>query len=155
MFKEGDIVRNVSAGIVGVVVEVDGETVYLEQQNGVEMDFPAAALLLEQTFQAKHDKSVHDDAGSHINDDIYDEVIANMYPVMLEIGQAAYHSVPPLRGVEPKIWDSLSALQKLNAVSDATNVPVADWIKANVTGATPTLAQLQLSVLADREAAGK
>ena len=53
MFSEGDIVRNVAAGIVGTVVEVDGKTVYLEQENGVEVDFPAAALVLEQTFQSK------------------------------------------------------------------------------------------------------
>ena len=58
-------------------------------------------------------------------------------------------------GVAPKNWDSLSALQKLNAVSEATDVPVADWIEANRTGAKPTLAQLQLSVLANRKAAGK
>lgn len=155
MYKEGDIVRNVAADIVGVVVEVDGETVYLEQENGVEVDFPASALVLEQAFQAKHDTSVRADAVSHVNDPLYDGVISSMYPAILEIGQAAHRAIPPVPGVAPKTWDSLSALQKLNAVSEATDVPVADWIEANRTGAKPTLAQLQLSVLADRKAAGK
>ena len=151
MFNEGDIVRNVSADIVGVVVEVDGETVYLEQENGVEVDFPASALVLEKAFQAKHDNSVREDSESHVNDPLYDAVIANMYPAVLEIGQAAHQAIPPVPGVEPKAWEGLSALQKLNAVSGATDVPVADWIEANRTGAKPTFAQLQLSVLADRK----
>ncbi|MGB0630631.1 MAG: hypothetical protein ACPGRZ_08045 [Alphaproteobacteria bacterium] len=154
-FKEGDIVRNASADIVGVVVEVDGDTVYLEQENGVEVDFPASALVLEEAFQAKHDNSVREDAGSHVNDPLYDSVIANMYPAILEIGQVAHQAIAPVPGVVPKTWDSLSALQKLNAISGATDVPVADWIEANRTGAKPTLAQLQLSVLAERKAAGK
>ena len=70
---------------------------------------------------------------------------------VLEIGQAAHQAIPPVPGVEPKPWEGLSALQKLNAVSGATDVPVADWIEANRTGAKPTLAQLQLSVLAYRK----
>ena len=150
MFSEGDIVRNVAAGIVGPVVEVDGETVYLEQENGVEVDFPAAALVLEQTFQSKHDTSVRDDPGSHLNDPVYDAVIANLYPAVLEIGQTRHQSAETVPGVEQKSWESLSALQKLNAVSEATEVPVADWIAANRPGASPTLSQLQLSVLGNR-----
>ena len=86
-----------------------------------------------------------------MNDPIYNAVIANMYPAVLEIGQAAHQAIPPVPGVEPKPWEGLSALQKLNAVSGATDVPVADWIEANRTGAKPTLAQLQLSVLAYRK----
>ena len=155
MFKEGNIVRNVGANIVGVVVEFDGETVYIEQENGVEMDFPASSLVLEEAFQAKHDTSVRADAGSHVNDPLYDAVVANLYPAILEIGHEAHRAVPPIPGVEAKPWDSLSALQKLNAISGAADVPVADWIDANRAGAKPTLAQLQLSVLAHRKATEK
>lgn len=155
MFSEGDIVRNVAADIVGTVVEIDGDTVYLEQENGVEVDFPASSLVLEQAYQAKHDTSVRDDAGSHLNDPIYDDVIENLYPALLEIGQAAHQAVPPVPGVEQKSWNGLSALQKLNAVSEATDVPVADWIAANRPGANPTLSQLQLSVLGNRNASGR
>ena len=39
MFKVGDTVRNVARDIVGVVVEMDGDTVYLEQSNGCEACF--------------------------------------------------------------------------------------------------------------------
>ena len=155
MFSEGDIVRNVAAGIVGTVVEIDGETVYLEQENGVEVDFPASALVLEQSYQAKHNISVRDDAGSHLNDPVYDAVIDNLYPAILEIGQEAHRSAPPVPGVEQRPWDNLSALQKLNTVSAATDVAVADWIAANRPGANPTLSQLQLSVLGNRKASDR
>ena len=51
MFNEGDIVRNVSADIVGVVVEVDGKTVYLEQENGVESIFPLPRWFSKKRFR--------------------------------------------------------------------------------------------------------
>tara|TARA_Y100000588_G_scaffold71197_1_gene73127 strand:+ start:1162 stop:1341 length:180 start_codon:yes stop_codon:yes gene_type:complete len=53
MFKIGDIVRNVPANIVGEVIEVDGEVIYLEQENGAEVDFAASVLVLESEFQTK------------------------------------------------------------------------------------------------------
>ena len=154
MFKEGDLVRNVAAGIVGEVVEVDGDTVYLEQENGVEVDFPASTLVLEKSFQARYDTSVRNDAGSRAHDPVYDSVVENLYAAILEIGQAAHRSVEQVPGVEPRSWESLSALQKLNAVSGATDIPVADWIAANRSGAKPSLARLQLAILADRKAKG-
>lgn len=149
MFKVGDTVRNVAANAVGVVVEIDGDTVYLEQDNGAEVDFSASSLVLETAFQAKHDTSVRDDSGSHVNDPIYDSVMNNLYPAILEMGQRAHAQVKPVPGITPKGWGALSALQKLNAVSDATDVPVKDWIDANRVGAKPSLATLQLSILAD------
>lgn len=148
MFKVGDTVRNVAANAVGVVVEIDGETVYLEQDNGAEVDFQVSTLVLESAFQAKHDTSVRDDAGSHVHDPIYDSVMGNLYPAIVEMGQRSFVQVKPVPGIAPKSWESLSALQKLNAVSDATDVPVKDWIDANRVGAKPSLATLQLSVLA-------
>jgi hypothetical protein len=60
MFKVGDTVRNVARNVVGVVIEIDGDTVYLEQANGCEVDFVASALVYEKGFQARHDTSVRD-----------------------------------------------------------------------------------------------
>ena len=94
--------------------------------------------MLEKAFQAG-DHSVREDLESYVNDPIYNAIIANMYPAVLEIKQAAHQAIPPVPGVEPKPWEDLSAL-KLNAVSDATDVPVADWIEANRAGAKPTSA---------------
>ncbi len=150
MFKVGDIVRNVSRNVVGTVVEVDGDTVYIEQENGAEVDFEASALVLEDQFQARHDTSVQDDASARANDPVYDAVLANLYPAVIEIGQRAHANVPPVPGVTPKRWDELSSLQKLNAISEATNVPVKAWIDANKPGANPPLSTLQLSVLGNR-----
>lgn len=147
MFKVGDTVRNVSRNVVGVVVEVDGDTVYIEQENGAEVDFEASTLVLEDQFQARHDTSVQDDASAHANDPIYDAVLSNLYPAVIEIGQRAHVNVPPVPGVAPKRWDDLSSLQKLNVISDATNVPVKTWIDANQAGANPPLGKLQLSIL--------
>lgn len=147
MFKVGDTVRNVSRNVVGVVVEVDGDTVYIEQENGAEVDFEASTLVLENEFQAKHDTSVRTDAGSQLLDPVYDAVVSNLYPAVIEIGQKAHANVPPIPGVTPKRWEDLSSLQKLNVISDATNVPVKAWIDANEAGANPPLGKLQLSIL--------
>ncbi len=147
MFKVGDTVRHVGRNIVGVVVETDGDTVYFEQSNGAEVDFPASALVLESQFQAKHSTSVRDDAGSREFDAIYDAVLDNLYPAILTIGQQYYAQVKRVPGVAVKNWDSLSALQKLNAISDAADLPVKTWIDANRPGAKPSLGELQLSIL--------
>ncbi len=148
MFKAGDTVRNVAANVVGVVIETDGDTVYIEQSNGCEVDFVASSLVLENEFQAKHDTSVHLDAGSHENDATYEAVINNLYPVIVELGQQSHALVKPVPGVAVKGWDELSSLQKLNAVSAATEVPIKTWINANQPGAKTQIGALQLSILA-------
>jgi len=112
-FEVGDTVRNVAANVVGVVVEIDGETVYLEQANGAEVDFKASSLVLEDAFQAKHGTAVRDDAASHANDPVYDEVVRNLYPAILELGEAVHATVKPVPGVAPRHWGSLTSLQKL------------------------------------------
>ncbi len=151
-FKIGDTVRNVAANVVGVVVDMDGDTVYLEQSNGCEVDFAASALVLESAFQAKHDTAVRRDAASHQNDAVYDAVLSNLYPSVVEKGQAFHGQAKRIAGVTPRRWDELSSLQKLNAISEATGVPVKSWIDANRPGARTSLATLQLSVL---KAAGR
>ena len=147
MFKIGDTVRNVATNVVGVVIDTDGDTIYLEQSNGCEVDFVASALVLETEFQAKHDTTVRGDASSHENDVIYDAVMRNLYPATIEMGQASHARVRPIPGVTPKSWDALSSLQKLNAISEATEIPVKRWIESNRPGAKPSMAALQLSVL--------
>jgi hypothetical protein len=147
MFRVGDTVRNVAADVVGVVVEIDGDTVYLEQANGCEVDFAASALVLESAFQAKHDRSVREDAGSRESDAVYDAVVRNLYPAIVEMAQRAHARAKRVPGVAARSWESLSALQKLNAVSDATRVPVKAWIDAGRPAARPSLAALQLSIL--------
>ncbi len=148
MFKVGDTVRNVARNIVGVVVEMDGDTVYLEQSNGCEVDFNASTLVLENTFQAKHDTSVHEDAESHANDGVYNAVLNNLYPAILSLGQSQHAKVKPIPGVAEKSWAALSSLQKLNAISAASDIPIKTWIDSNQVGAKPNLGALQLSILA-------
>ena len=148
MFKVGDTVRHVARNVVGVVIEIDGDTVYLEQANGCEVDFVASALVFEKGFQAQHDTSVRDDAGSHENDAIYDAVLSNLYPAIVEMGKLCHAQVKPIPGVATKSWDALSSLQKLNTISAATEVPVKTWIDANQPGATTSLGALQISILA-------
>ena len=150
MFEVGDTVRSVAADVVGVVVEIDGETVYLEQPNGAEVEFKASSLVLEDDFQAKHGAAVRDDAASQANDPVYDEVIRNLYPAVLELGEAVHAAAKPVRGVAPVHWGALKSLQKLNAVSMATDVPVQDWIDASKPGARKPIGPLQLSILANR-----
>lgn len=148
MFKVGNRVRNVAKNVVGVVIETDGETVYIEQDNGCEVDFVASALVLENDFQAQHDTSVGDTAESHENDAVYDTVLSNLYPTIIEMGQLFHAQITPIPGVAKKGWEDLSSLQKLNAISAATEVPVKTWIDSSRQGATNSLGKLQLSVLA-------
>lgn len=150
MFKVGDTVRNVARNVVGTVVEIDGDTVYLEQDNGCEVDFVVSALVLEEGFQARHDRSVRGDAGSHENDALYDAVMDNLYPAVVAIGRLHHAQIKPVPGIAAKDWDALSSLQKLNAISAATEVPVKAWIDANQPGAKTMLGALQISVLAAR-----
>ena len=150
MFKVGDTVRNVARNVVGVVIETDGDTVYLEQPNGCEVDFVASALVFESAFQAQHDTSVHDDAGSHENDEVYNVVLGNLYPAVVQLGQLGHAQIKRIPGVADKSWDALSSLQKLNAISAATEVPVKTWIDSNQPGAKTSLGALQISVLAAR-----
>ena len=147
MFNVGDVVRNVAANIVGRIVEIDGDTFYIEQENGVEVDFQVSTLVLESAFQAKHSGVVQEDAGSHAYDQVYQSVIDSLYPAILEIGQLAHASTPRVPGVTPKPWDGLTSLQKLNVISDVTDTPVKTWIDASKPGGKPSLPTLQLSLL--------
>ena len=147
MFKVGEVVRNVAADVTGVVVEVDGDTVYLEQPNGAEVDFAASALVLESDYQAKHDTSARSDAGSRANDAVYDAVLENLYAAVVALGQQFHVQADRVPGIAPKTWDALSALQKLNLISEATEVPVKTWVDANQPGAAIPIGRLQLSVL--------
>lgn len=152
MFKTGERVRNAARNVVGKVIEVDGDTVYIEQDNGAEVDFPAAALVAESAFQARHDKTALAAAGadgaSKANDAAYAAVLANVYPAVIDMARQYHAAQPRVPGVAPKGWEELSALQKLTAVSAATGVPVKAWLDANQPGARTPIGKLQISVLA-------
>lgn len=150
MFEVGDTVRNVAADVVGVVVEIDGDRAYLEQANGAEVDFSVSALVLEDEYQARHGASVRDDDASHANDPIYDDVMRNLYPAIVELGEAQHASVRTVPGVVPRRWNDLTSLQKLNAISVATDVPVQDWVDASRPGAKTAIGPFQLAVLRSR-----
>ena len=147
MFKIGDIVRNVPANIVGEVVEVDGEVIYLEQENGAQVDFTASALVLESEFQIRFSGLVQEDKAAHAHDQIYQAVIDNLYPALLKLGHGVHAKIVPIPGIKAKSWEQLTALQQLNAISDVTNTPVKNFIDANKPGANPSLVKLQLSLL--------
>ena len=149
MFKIGDTVRSLlDARILGDVVETDGNRVYIELSNGVEMDFDAQTLVLESEFQAQHDTSVNDDVASHANDDTYDAVIDGLYPAVLALGKLADLAATRVPGVTSSGWNAKSSLQKLNIISVITEVPVKDWVDAIEPGAKIALPALQMSVLA-------
>lgn len=148
MFKIGDRVRHAARDVVGTVIEIDGATVYIEQDNGAEVDFPAAQLVLESAYQKSHDRGTRRDAGSPATDAAYASVIAGLFPAVIELGKRHHAALPRVPGVAPKAWEELSALQKLNAVSAATEVPVKAWIDAAAPGAKTPIGKLQIAVLA-------
>ncbi len=91
---------------------------------------------------------MRDDAGSHENDAVYDAVMSNLYSAVVKLGQASNARAKPVPGVAPKPWDALSSLQKLNAISEATQVSVKTWVDSIQPGAEKPIGPLQLSVLA-------
>jgi hypothetical protein len=64
------------------------------------------------------------------------------------MGQTGHAGAKRIPGVAARSWEDLSSLQKLNAVSAATDVPVKAWIDSSRPGARPGIGALQLSVLA-------
>ena len=50
MFEIGTIVRNMESGVRGEVVDVDGDTVYIELDNGCEHDYNVSVLMSEKEF---------------------------------------------------------------------------------------------------------
>ena len=153
MFKIGEIVRNVAANVVGVVVETDGDRVYFEQDNGAEVDFVASALVLESDFQAEHDISADDAVASPGDDLACGAVMNNLYPAVIALGRQAHAQISSVPGVTAKSWDDLNASQQLNVLCKATETPLEIWMDANQPGAKTPLGPLQLSVLA--KAAGQ
>lgn len=53
MFNAGDMVRVLENGAQAEVLEVDGNTVYVEMMNGVEHDYSADKLMSEEDFAAR------------------------------------------------------------------------------------------------------
>jgi len=73
-----------------------------------------------------------------------------LYPAIVELGEAQHASVKTVPGVVPRRWNDLTSLQKLNAISVATDVPVQDWVDASRPGAKTAIGPFQLAVLRSR-----
>jgi hypothetical protein len=122
MFSVGQTVYHKSGKHSGTVLECDGDTVYLTQANGVELDFPSAEL----TTMPPPEKGPGAAAADRLSrvltmDDITPEhrrVLAIIPPRTIQTVASLFERRPASGR-----FSALDVAQKLNFIAEATAVP--------------------------------
>ncbi len=122
MFSVGQVVYHKTGKHSGRVVECDGDTVYLVQANGVEMDFRSDELTTTPPPEKSRPAAVADTISRVLT-------IADITPehqrVLAIIPQRTLQSVASLYERKPKAgrFSALDVAQKLNFIAEVTAVP--------------------------------
>jgi hypothetical protein len=106
----------------GKVLECDGDTVYLVQANGVEIEFPSAEL----TATARQEKSPAAVVADRLSRVLTsNDITPEHQRVLAIIPQRTLHTVASLFERKPKAgrFSALDVAQKLNFIADVTEVP--------------------------------
>jgi len=122
MFSVGQTVYHRTGKYTGKVLECEGETVYLVQANGVEIDFPSSELTatppLEKTRLAP---------ASAVPSRILTigDITAEHRRVLAIIPQRTLQAIASLHERQPKAgrFNALDPAQKLNFIAEVTAVP--------------------------------
>jgi len=120
MFPKGTVVYHRASGRSGKVVEVDGDTVYIVQDNGAELDLPGADLTTRRP-DALAPASAADTPRLLTAADMTPEhaqVLAAIPPLTLQ-AVAAVHD----RNAKAGRFSALDLARKLNVVTAITGVP--------------------------------
>jgi len=125
MFPKGTVVYHRASGRSGKVVEVDGDTVYIVQDNGAELDLPGADLTTRrpdaagpaaaaaaETTAVPRALTMRDMTPEHA------AVLASIPPRTLQAVAALYERQPGAGK-----FSALDLARKLNAVAEITAVP--------------------------------
>jgi hypothetical protein len=114
IFEIGQRVRHKTRGLKGSVLEIDGETVYLEASNGVEMQFAAADL--------ENDAPAPAAAAAAGPNPKHDALFARVPASVIGLAAVRFARDPMTarRG-----WDNATASEKLEWVSRATGLSIA------------------------------
>ena len=122
MFSVGQMVYHRTGKHSGKVLECDGDTVYLVQSNGVEMDFPSSEL----TATPPEEKRSPTAAASNLPRVLtIDDITPEHRRVLAIIPQQTIQSVALLFERQPKSgrFSALDVAQKLNFIAEVTAVP--------------------------------
>jgi len=122
MFSVGQMVYHKTGKHRGTVVECDGDTVYLMQPNGVEIDFPSNEL----TASPPQEKSQTAVAGTNLSRVLtLNDITPAHHKVLSIIPQRTIQSVALLFEAEPGAgrFSALDVAQKLNFIADVTAIP--------------------------------
>lgn len=122
MFPVGQMVYHRTGKHSGKVLEYDGDTVYLMQANGVEIEFPSGEL----TATPPPEKSRLAPASDNLSRVLtLDDITQEHRKVLAIIPQRTLQSVASLYERRPKSgrFSALDVAQKLNFIAEVTAVP--------------------------------
>ena len=122
MFSVGQTVYHRTGKHSGRVVECDGSTVYLMQDNGVEIEFPSQELTATSRRPADPAAAEVDKLARRLT---ADDVTAEHRRVLAVIPQRTLQSVARLFESRPGAgrFSALDVAQKLNFIAEVTEVP--------------------------------
>ena len=122
MFAVGQTVYQRAGKHSGTVLECDGDTVYLVQTNGVEIDFPAGELTATPPPEKSPSAAVPDRLSRALT---IDDITQEHRKVLAIIPQRTIQSVASLFERKPGAgrFSALDPAQKLNFIAEVTAVP--------------------------------
>jgi hypothetical protein len=122
MFSLGQIVYHKTGKHSGKVLECDGNTVYLVQANGVEIEFQSGEL----TATPPPEKSLAAGAVDNLSRVLtLNDITPEHQKILALIPQRTLHSVAALFERQPNAgrFSALDVAQKLNFIAEVTAVP--------------------------------
>lgn len=134
-FNEGDRVIHKTRLDRGTVVDGYDGIAYIELDNGVEMDFPVAELMLEEEYKSPHElrqeeMAAADEATLFVAELILPEVRNIFVALAMKMADEAGAAVIALGG-SASPWEKSNAFHKMNFISVATNTRFIDWVNAH------------------------
>jgi len=122
MFSVGQIVYHRTGKHSGKVLECDGNTVYLVQANGVEIEFQIGELTATPPPEKTRAAAAVDNLSRVLT---MNDITPEHHKILALIPQRTLHSVAALFERQPKAgrFSALDVAQKLNFIAEVTAVP--------------------------------
>lgn len=122
MFSVGQMVWHRTGKHSGKVLEVDGDTVYLVQPNGVEMEFRADELTAASVQAKTPEATVTASLSRTLT---MNDITPEHQKVLAIIPQRTLQSIATLFERQPRAgrFSALNVAQKLNYIAEVTEVP--------------------------------
>lgn len=147
--KINDRVRIRKTGDGGVIGDMCDDIVFVDLDNGVEVELSISSLILESEYETPHErKEREENEGKEQRIKDSQEVLDTIAESIVNLGRLTHAEAAVLIvaiGGSSGTWESANAYQKLNFVAIATNIPTDVWIQALKDG---ELGKLQLTALA-------